>query len=278
MVGLPLSIINEVSGRWLLLPEAPQVVTRNDTLKGIVPLRSSFGVPDGLGINFSGSYWKWFYSLSVVNGNESNYNINWYQKKMAVGFRTGFNILDPVGGSLTDFDCSTTPKLTVSVGMNYLGKRLDDTLTTPAEIKYKLTGSGGVALRWAGFALTTEFFYRSTKMNSLGSSPIGELKYHDMGYYGDIGYYVIPKKLELALQGGQSIRQGPANNSWEIGGGINYYIFGNNLKLQLAYTASRFYDWIAATTTTSGTTTTTTGSYSRLNTNHNVTLMASAFF
>ena len=52
---------------------------------------------------------------------------------------------------------------------------------------------------------------------------------------------MIPKKLELALQASQSIRQGPANDSYEFGGGINYYIFGNNLKAQLSYRMQRFF-------------------------------------
>jgi hypothetical protein len=267
MVGLPLSFINEVSSKWLLTSEFPQVVTRDDTLTAITPLRSSFGTPDGLGLNFAGGYWKWFYSLSVVNGAESNYVVNQNSRRMSFGFRTGFNILDPVPGSLTDFDCSETPKLMVSIGSMYQGRRWDTTVQpNPALIKYLWTSSLGVALRWAGFSLSAEGFYRRTRILDLGSALWARPKLTDIGYYAAIGYYILPKKLEIAAMADQAIRQGPANDSWEFSGGLNYYIFDNNLKLQLDYTLSRFFQLD------------TTGTYTQSAKDHNITLMASAFF
>jgi hypothetical protein len=268
MVGLPLSFINEVG--WVLLPEFPQVVTRDDTLKAITPLRSSFGTPDGLGINFSGAYWKWFYSLSVINGAESNYTIN-TNKRFSFGFRSGINILDAVPGSLSDFDCSETPKLMVSLGSDYQAKREDTTLTVPAEIKYLWTSSLGAAFRWAGFAITAEGFYRRTKITDVGSALWARPNLTDIGYYVATSYYILPKKFEIALQADQAIRQGPANDSWEFGGSLNYYIFDNNMKLQLAYDLSRFFDWEE----TPGAA---TGGYTRQNALHNVTLMLTARF
>lgn len=270
MVGLPLSIINEASSEWLLVIEKPDVVSYDDGLSAITPLRSSFGTPDGLGVNFAGSHWKWFYSASVISGNESNYVVNTNSKRMSLGLRTGFNILDPVGGSLTDFDCSTTPKLTVSIGSDYQGRTTDTTVTPAATLKYRWTSSAGVAARWAGFSITTEGFYRRTNITDLGGATWARSLLTDIGYYGAAGYYIIPKKFEIAAQAGQSIRQGPANDSWEFGGGLNYYVYDNNLKLQLDYKIRRFFDWVG---TAGG-----TGGYSRQNATHNVTLMASAFF
>ena len=268
MVGLPLSFINEVSSAWITLPEFPEVVTRDDTLSAITPLRSSFGTPDGLGINFSGSFWKWFYSLSVVNSAESNYALQTNTMAMSYGFRTGWNILDPVPGKLTDFECSEKPKLTLSIGTTYQGGRQDATVgVNPATIKYLWTSSLGIAFRWAGFALTTEGFYRKTRITGLGDAVWARPKLTDIGYYANAAYYIIPKKFEIAAQAGQSIRQGPANDSWEMGGGFNYYIFDNNLKLQLAYRLSRYFEWLL-----------TAGGYTRQNAQHNITLMLSAIF
>ncbi len=67
----------------------------------------------------------------------------------------------------------------------------------------------------------------------------------DLGYYANAGYYVIPQKLEIALQAGQIFREGPDNNSNQFGGGINWYIIGNNMKLQAAFNWIEDYDDIA---------------------------------
>lgn len=244
MVGLPLDMMTETSSKWFLLTEAPITSTQDDGLTAITPLRPSFGTPDGLGVNFSGGYWKWFYALSVVNGTESNYQLN-PDRKMSFGFRTGFNILDPVPGSQTDFENSTTPKLTVSMGTMYQGKRTDP--NTTANIKYLWTSSLGVALRWAGFAFTTEGYYRKTRITSLGTALWARPKLTDIGYYAAVGYYILPQKFEIAAQAGQIIRQGPDNDAWQFGGGLNYYIFDNNLKAQLDYRLTTDFDDVTGT-------------------------------
>ena len=260
MVGLPLDMITETSSKWLLLTEKPVTCTQDDGVKAITPLRPSFGTPDGLGLNFSGGYWKWFYSASVVNATESNYDMN-LDTKMSFGFRTGINILDPVPGSQTDFANSTTPKLTVSMGTDYQGKRTDP--NTGANIKYIWTSSLGVGVRWAGLAFTTEGYYRRTKLTSLGTALWARPMLTDIGYYAALGYYILPKKFEIAAQAGQIIRQGPDNNSWQFGGGLNYYVFDNNLKVQLDYTLTTDFDDV-------------TGFQNRKI--HTIALMASAIF
>ncbi len=260
MVGLPLDLMSETSSAWYLLPEAPITNTQDDGITAQTPLRPSFGVPDGLGLNLSGGYWKWYYSLSVVNGAESNYALN-PDMKMSFGFRTGFNILDPVPGSMTDFECSEAPKLTLNLGTMYQGKRTDP--NTNANIKYLWTSTLGVGFRWGGFSLTTEGYYRKTKMTSIGTAIWARPNLTDIGYYAAAGYYVLPKKLEIAGQAGQIIRQGPDNDSWQFGGGVNYYVFDNNLKLQAAYTLTVDFDDVTGT---------------RSNKIHNAMLMASAIF
>lgn len=69
----------------------------------------------------------------------------------------------------------------------------------------------------------------------------------DFGYYGMAGYYVIPKKLELALMASQIFREGPDNNGNQFAGGVNYYIHGQSLKLQLCYVWTEDYDDILGT-------------------------------
>jgi len=239
MVGLPLDIMGDTSAAWLLMNEPPITSTQTDGVNRITPLRSSFGAPDGLGLNFSGEISKFFYALSVVNGAESNYTFN-PNMRISAGTRLGVNILDPVPGSQTDFECSSKPKLATSVGFNYSSKRIDP--NTGANISYIMTSSVGVALRWGGFSLNTEGYWRRTKLTSIGTALWARPVMDDIGYYASVGYYLIPQTLEMALQGGQIIREGPDNNSHEVTGGLNWYIFDNNLKMQFNFTWSEDFD------------------------------------
>lgn len=261
MVGLPLDIMSEASSKWFLLTEAPITSTQVDGQRGITELRPDFGTPGGLGVNFSGGTWKWFYSLSVVNGAESNYEIN-PNRKVSFGFRTGFDILDSVPGMQTDFDQSETPKLTVSAGSDYQGARNSD---AGSRVKYIWTSSAGAAFRWKGLAVTTEGYYRRTRITSIASTDLqwARPRYTDIGYYAAVGYYIIPKKFEVAGQGGQIIRQGPVNDSWQFGGGLNYYIFDNNMKMQMDYTLTRYFNDVTG---------------QRENRTHVVSLLATAVF
>ncbi len=100
-------------------------------------------------------------------------------------------------------------------------------------------------------------------MTSIGTAVWARPNMTDIGWYAATGYYVIPKKFEIAAQAGQTIRQGPDNDAWAIGGGVNYYVFDNNLKLQLAYTLTVDFDDVTGT---------------RSNKIHNVAIMTSAIF
>lgn len=243
MVGLPLTMMAETSSKWYLLPSPPITELQDDGIENFTIPRASFTVPDGLGLNFAGDISKFFYSVSVVNGNESNYAFN-PNSHFSFGARFGYNILDPVPGSMTDFECSSKPKLTISAGSDYQAKR---TYTAPgwaipADIGYIWTSSLGVGLRWGGFAFTTEGYYRLMKVTNPGSSIYARPHLTDIAYYAAAGYYIIPKKFEIAAQAAQIFRQGPDNNANSFGGGLNYYVFDNNLKLQLAYTWTQDYD------------------------------------
>lgn len=267
MVGLPLDLMTSTSSSWYLLCNPPVTSTQDDGAEEITALRPSFSAPDGIGLRLSGGFWKWYYEAAIVNGAaastgvESNYELS-TNKKFSYGLRTGINILgDGYQGSQTDFAHSETPQLTVNVGTNYQTKRTDP--NTGADVKYLWTNTLGANFRWKGFALTTEGYYRKTVINNVGTAVWARPKLTDVGYYATLGYYFIPKKFEVGALAGQIIRQGPNNDSWQFGGGLNYYVFNNNLKLQLSYTLTTSFNDVTDIQTKKA---------------HNVQLMASAKF
>ncbi|NLD28586.1 MAG: hypothetical protein GX659_07290, partial [Myxococcales bacterium] len=77
---------------------------------------------------------------------------------------------------------------------------------------------------------------------------------------------------EIAAQASQAFRQSPGNDSWELGGGLNYYIFENNMKLQLNYRMYRFFAEDSDPNDPNF------GTYTRNNAQHDVVLMLSATF
>jgi len=264
MVGLPLSIIGARSSLGFLLLETPITQTQKDTSAStLTPIRSSFGNPSGLGLEASGTLSRFFYDVSVVNGaaattlqtattpgsggEESDYDLN-FNKRVSAGARLAYNIFEPAGSYETDFPYSEKAKWTISVGGNYQGKRQDP--YSQAVIKYILTGSVGTSFKWRGLAVNAEAYGRKTKLDSPGTATFYEPIMDDFGYYVDGGYFIVPNKFEIAISGSQIVREGPTNNSYQLGGGINWYIKDNNIKLQLAYTLTSYYFDFSTTTNT----------------------------
>lgn len=260
-VGMPLSISGETSSNAMVALEPPLVITQEDGIQAITVARSSFGNPDGLGLWAEGDIWKFFYRLAVVNGAseatgvESNYDLN-PNKRVSVGVRVGYNILDPVPGMEMDLPYSEKPKLTVSVGGNYQDKRKQPDTDADNDgvaeiigptISRILTGGAGAAFRWRGISVNAEAFGRRTKLDDPGSTTWFETSMDDFGYYVNGGYFIISDKFEVAATGGQMFREGPDNNSYQLGGGVNWYIKGNKLKMQTGYTLTVDYDDIQGT-------------------------------
>jgi len=264
-VGLPLSMIGETSSLGYFLVEAPAIITQRDG-GDLTPLRSAFGNPDGLGINASGTLGKFFYTFSLVNGaadpvdsvtvagvevqeaaggEESNYDLNPH-KRLSAGARISYDILEGAfTGYEMDLPYSEKAKLTVSMGGMYQGRRIEPVNNT--EVSRILTGGTGLAFKWRGLSINSEIFGRMTKLSNPAAAVWYSTNMEDFGYYLDGGYFIVPNKFEVALCGSQIFREGPKNNSYQMGGGLNYYIKGNNLKVQLAYTLTTSYKQLTDT-------------------------------
>lgn len=100
--------------------------------------------------------------------------------------------------------------------------------------------------KWRGLAATAEYWLKIVDVsdtNLLGlAAPYfvataNDDTSHQQGAQVQLGYFLIPKKLELAGRVGAVWDIGPGSEGvWEYAGGVNYYLQGHNCKLQVDVT------------------------------------------
>lgn len=246
MIQLPLDRQGELSSSWYLGIEPPLTGTQEDGLKEITIARDSLSMPFDLGLRLDGDIGSHFsYALGAANGNGfQNANAN---NELSYSGMLLFNILDPVPFKETDFENSADPKLTVNVGTGFEDEdAADENVAAVTRISSWISSAGG-AFRWRGFSLNSELYYRVIRTNIVSAleDTNRDRKLKDFGYYGNTGYFIVPKKLEAMLTAAQIFREGADNNANEFGGGFNWYVHGNNVKVQLDYTNVLDYDDLA---------------------------------
>lgn len=242
MVGLPLDQAWFGSSSKMLFTDPPLTATQTDQVERKTIARSGFGGPDGLGVSFYGDVGRFYYVANLVNGAEDNYNFN-TNKRMSAGAMIGVNIMGDPRGLDSDFSFSESPQLTLSAGLLREPKTIDSSVTpNPATIDYSVQGSTGLIFFYRGFALRTEGYAKTIKVSNAGSAVDLAGKKTDVGYFTSFGYFVVPKKFELAFMGSQIFREGVANDSHQVGLGFNWYLYGQNLKLQADYYLKKAYD------------------------------------
>ena len=102
---------------------------------------------------------------------------------------------------------------------------------TKEAVDYNTAGIDGV-FKWKGLSVQGEYFIGqadgSTSKNTLRAQ----------GFYAQAGYFVIPKKLELAARYAYLDPNRDIANDLQVEatGGVSWYLSGNNLKLQADYT------------------------------------------
>src|SRR5207247_1042520 len=80
----------------------------------------------------------------------------------------------------------------------------------------------------------------TTSASTVTTGPYGPNKanFFQQGYYGQVGYFILPQKLEVDARAGWLLTEGGPNvGSW-YSIGLNYYLYGNNAKIQTDITYS----------------------------------------
>ena len=173
----------------------------------------SFNLRRDLGITFHGNFMQTElgYSLFVMNGdgvNTSNRN-----KSVLTGIRFELPILGTYVTSESDTDNSLNHNLGVGAAYVYNkpGATSQDMSHETLDVGYKYVG-------WS---------FQGAGMISRASTTT-------WGYNVQVGKFIIPKHLEVALKNGGVIIDGAANPS-EYSTGLNYFVVGHGIKLQLDY-------------------------------------------
>ena len=71
---------------------------------------------------------------------------------------------------------------------------------------------------------------------TVGPFGAGKSSFFQWGTYGQVGYFVIPQKLELVARAGLLNTEGTKDIGDFYSVGANYYVYGNNFKIQSDFT------------------------------------------
>ena len=210
---------------------------------------NTFSLQRDIGIEISGKLLQdqLAYSVGMFNGSGANQN-NVNQKFMYVG-RVVYSPFGPVPYSQGALDTPASPKLSVGVAGAYLpglrpGERktlagpLGNTSILPVKSNvYELTAD--LAFKYRNFSFEGSYDFRSIDPNA--PTPFGEEK--AQGFYLQGGYFLIPKKFEVAARYAwvdpNNPNQKDDNKQQEYTGGLSYYMYGHQLKLQANYSFFR---------------------------------------
>lgn len=242
MVQLPMDRMGENSSAWFLGIEPPLTATQEDGLKDRTIARTSFGLPFDLGIRIDGDVGQRFsYALAAGNGSgDRALNAN---NELSYGARAQVNVMGKVDYMEPDFAWSEKPNLSIGLGTGFEDEDQPDGNVAGINRLWSWSASGDIAFRYRGFSLNTEAYHRILKLDAVSIEDTNrDRKLRDIGYYANAGYFVVPKKVEFMLTAAQIFREGADNNSNEFGGGLNWYIKQNKVKMQLDYTNVLDYD------------------------------------
>jgi phosphate-selective porin OprO/OprP len=162
----------------------------------------------------------------------------------------------------SESDLDNTPNPLLSLGANYFANTLkrngnstflDTTTSTPPyagtsgwlgkvaantaifdNTERVDVGTYGIdaAFKWRGLSVQGEYFGGKADGKTNGRTV------HSRGYYAQAGYFLLPKRLEMAARYSSvdPNRDRSRDLQVEVTGGISYYFQGHNLKLQGDYT------------------------------------------
>ena len=233
------------AGRFIL-PYSRQFYTHPGNLlfSDLSEADYAFNLQRAVGANLSGSLGKLSYHAVVTNsiraldaGGQQNVGA-----EVAWQGRLEYDLLEPYGYLESSPTPAAAPQLSLGVAAAF--NPVDDASgfqnVRPGDRTTNVTVDGG--FRYLGLSVQAAGYYR--RNNFQNADQIGHEIGHDWGYYGQIGYY-LTERLELAgrVSGvdfhfdNNVSRSNPRTRGdvREYTAGLNYYLYGHAVKLQLDY-------------------------------------------
>lgn len=185
---------------------------------------------------------KFEYAFGIFNGSSVkdrrattgiNREVNDNNKHLFV-LRAAYNPLGEFILSEGDFEYSETLKATIAGAGAYSSDEIEVTDGTEDVDTMRLVGEAGLKYRGASFM--SEVFWRHRDASQIGAD-LHRNSIDDKGLYAQAGYFIIPKRLELA--GRFSLVDYDDNISFdnldeirEYTGGLNYFFKGFRHRIQ----------------------------------------------
>lgn len=197
----------------------------------------AFNLPRSIGAHVSGKVGPLSYHAAMLNSvraldapGQQNFGSN----IGALG-RLELDILKPFGYYESSPTPAAEPQLSVGFAAAYNpidgGSGFQNLVRNDATTNLTLD----LGFRWERLALQAAGYYRHDKFTTPGLS-----SGNDWGYYSQLGYFVVPSKLELAgrvsgVEFDKLNAAGVFKKTTAYTGGLNYYIYGHGLKVQADY-------------------------------------------
>jgi hypothetical protein len=197
----------------------------------------AFNLPRSIGAHVSGKFGPLSYHAAVLNSIralDAPGQQNFGSQIGALG-RLEFDILKPYGYYETSPKPVSEPQLSVGAAVAY--NPIDGSSSFQNLVSGDTTTNVTLDLgfRTGGFSFQAAGYYRLDNYTTPGQSTG-----NDWGYYSQAGYYVVPQKLELAgrISGVEFDTlnvAGVYRKTTAYTAGLNYYVYGHNLKFQTDY-------------------------------------------
>ena len=109
--------------------------------------------------------------------------------------------------------------------------------------------------KWEGASFLAAAYFQQVNAEPTGTTATPVLpapgdSFFEHGYYGQAGYFVMPHKLELVGRGGVLLTEGASRHAEYFSAGANYYLYGQNVKVQSDVTYSPEAAFTSATGST----------------------------